>query len=145
MEPRWLIDIMKKVMEVKMSHPVLPNTDIDQLQTTGRTTGEFLFKLWKDDHHGSDDLFQLICLLMRAHGLMQAITQPVMEQPLNSIYMQYLIPSMLSQETQTNLEGDTFYFDFKGFLPQEVFHCLICLVIKNCQEAPPRCWANACI
>ena len=67
-----------------MSHPVLQITYIDQLQSTGRTTAEFLFKLWQDDHHGSDDQFQLICLLMRTHGLMQAITQPVMERPLES-------------------------------------------------------------
>ena len=152
---------MKKVMEVKMSHFVVRNTDIVQLLTTGRTTADVLFKLWQDDHDGSDDQFQLICLLIRAHGLMQAIKPsamsdshelPVPELSLGTSYlsrMEFLVPCMLSERKHLNFEGYTFYFDFKGFLPQEVFHCLICLVIKKCREVPdhypPKYWADECI
>ena len=73
MEPKWLIDIMKKVMEVQKSNPELKYTDIEILKNTGVTTAELLFKLWKNDHHGNYVHFRLICQLMRAHGLMQAI------------------------------------------------------------------------
>ena len=154
--PSWLIDIMKKVMKVEKSNPDLTNTDIINLQTTGRTTADVLFKLWQKDHHGSDDQFQLICLLMRAHGLMQAIkyesSDKSVPKPTHTSHstepqsLEFIIPCMLSnKKPEFHLEGYTFYFDFNGFLPQEVFHCLICLVIKKCQETPPMCWADACI
>ena len=63
--------------------------------------------------------------------------------------IQFMIPCMLSQKALNIPNGYTFYIDFKGFLPQEVFHCLICLVIKKCQEVPdchkPSFSANTCI
>ena len=144
-----------------MSHPVLENTEIETLRTTGFTTAKCLLELWKEDHCGNENQFELICLLMRAHGLLQTIKSDPMpesssEQPLIGLSLHrqangfrkldFVIPCMLSGEGQVNIEaGYTFYFDFRGFLPQEVFHCFISLVIKKCQEPPPKCWASACI
>lgn len=146
-----------------MSHPVLKNTEIETLRTTGLTTAKCLLELWKEDHCGNEDQFKLMCLLMRAHGLLQTIksdpmagsgsdpVQPLiwsaMHRQANGIQkLDFLIPCMLSGEGQVNIEvGYTFYFDFKGFLPQEVFHCFISLVIKKCPDPPPECWASACI
>ena len=142
---------MKKVMELK-THDEINNTPILELQKTGRATADLLSKLWKEDHHD----FQLICLIMRAHGLMQAIksSDKSVPDPTHATCTEpqgeFMIPCMLNHEEKFHLEGYTFYFDFKGFLPQEVFHCLICLVIKKCQEVPghhysPKYWTNACI
>ena len=139
-KPTWLISVMTEVMEVSMSHAILENEDIDTLRKTGMASMAFLRKLWQDYHKDDEDLFKKICLLMRAHGLMQAIM---------STDIRFIIPCMLSQKEQNFPIGYTFYFDFKGFLPQEVFHCLICLVIKTCQEvpdcSPPEFSANSCI
>ena len=140
-EPQWLVTIMKKVMEVRVSHPNLINTEIDKCMKTGMANSEFLYELWKDDHKGDYKEFQKICLLMRAYGLMQTIK--------STTCVQFMIPSLLNQEKQILQNGFIFYFDFKGFLPQEVFHCLICLVIKTCPEvpdcSPPKFSAKACI
>ena len=73
MEPKWLINIMNKVMEVKMSHPVLENTEIKTLRTPGVMTAKCLSELWKEDHCGNKDQFDLMCLLLHAHGLLQTI------------------------------------------------------------------------
>ena len=144
-EPRWLISIITKVMEVQMSSCTLKNTEIHILKTTGMVKCESLYELWKDDHKGDDNQFQIICLLMQAYGLMQAIKPNI-----GSNHIQFMIPCMLSQrELPCPNEGYTFYFDFKGFLPQEVFHCLICMVIKKSHEVPscnpPSFSANKCI
>ena len=160
MEPRWLISIMTKVMEVQMSSLTLSNTDIDKLKKTGMVNMSFLHVLWQEDHKGNDNQFEIICLLMRAHGLMQAIKptgstagsttgSSTGSTTTESNLIQFMIPCMLSQKALNIPNGYTFYIDFKGFLPQEVFHCLICLVIKKCQEVPdchkPSFSANTCI
>ena len=156
MEPRWLISIMTKVMEVQMSSLTLSNTDIEELKTTGMVKMSSLHTLWQEDHKGNDNQFEIICLLMRAHGLMQAIKptrstagSTTGSTTTESNLIQFMIPCMLSQKALNIPNGYTFYFDFKGFLPLEVFHCLICLVIKKCQEVPdchkPSFSANTCI
>ena len=142
-EPKWLVAIMKKVMEVSLSHSTLSNTDIDTFLKTGMANSEFLYELWQEDHKGNDNQFQIICLLVRAYGLMQTIKSPV------SNCVQFMFPCLLKQEEQILTNGYTFYFDFNAFLPQEVFHCLICLVIKKFKEvpgcSPPKFSAITCI
>ena len=116
---------MKKVMEVQMSHPVLKNTEIETLRTTGFTTAKCLLELWKDDHCGNEDQFELMCLLMRAHGLLQTIKPYPMPESGSELVIRssmqvekngtqkaaFLIPCMLSGEGQVNIEaGYTFLF-----------------------------------
>ena len=138
-KPGWLISIMTKAMEVSMSHRTLRNEDVDKLRKTGMTSIAFLRELWQDYHENNDNTFQIICLLMRAHGLMQVIKHTD---------VQFMIPCMLRQEELNIPNGYTFYFDFNGFLPQEVFHSFICLMIKKSQEVPdhsePKFSASGC-
>ena len=134
--PQWLIDLMKDLMEVKLSRTTCSNKEIHQLQTSGKTTASCLKSCWQkqfDEH---------VYKFMQAYGLICPINAPSTHYDTSSVNESYLVPCMLPDEIirpdgtpRPTLDGSYFVFDFKSFLPEEVFFRFICLALKKTQEA----------
>ena len=115
----------------------------------GVASVSLLEKCWKGCYSQSADhgcSFEQLCLILQAYCLIyplpiapppsQSQSDPVTSsrttEPSNA---KFLVPCMLSI-ANTEISGDkipkiTFYFDFCGFLPAEIFHRFICLMLKK--------------
>ena len=69
------------------------------------------------------------------HGQSEEQTPPTLDTV-------YLIPSKLSTDTRPLPTSDkykfTFVFDFRGFLPEQVYHRLLCLMLKRQSEGKSK-------
>ena len=124
------------------------NKEIRELQRTGKTTTSCLKSCWKKqfDVH--------VYKFMQAYGLICPINNTSAHEA-SSIDQGnefYLVPCMLPDEVKRYdgiprpaLVGYYFVFDFKSFLPEEVFFRFICLVLKKSQAADPQYSRRRCV
>lgn len=130
-KPQWLADVMKELMKIdrgdeekfgNMGREV--REDVDCLIATGKAHKEHvLFPLWKEHHNGSEQLFEQICLLLEAYGVIIPIKRE------NEIPQWYYISCKLPQEVgipNRTKNCHTFHVDFKkGLFPPFVLHQLM--------------------
>lgn len=156
LDPTWLFDIMQNIVELKSSRSI-KNKLTRQLDDTGIAPKDLLLKCWeKYLREPIEASFYQMRLMMQAEGLIHPIkrvsesTEPSDEKSTpqeksltaaaNEKKLQYLIPCKLpdkSKEEMVNCTGwITFYFDFKQFLPEEIFHRLICKMLAISQACP---------
>ena len=185
LDPKWLISVMKKVMELDKSDPGdIQGVSIRNLEKTGRADVELLKACWADCFNDNIS-FEQLCLILKAYGLIYPMEVPACSGVARSATdpavpsgstskeestpskvagpeselllrsksddsatvsvgppMDYLIPCKLPLADKANKDdsGATtrskaveLYFDFLGFLPDEVFQRLICLMLAKAQ------------
>ena len=157
LDPKWLIEIMKRVMELRKGDQKYPGEDIRDLKRRGIGNASLLGKCWEGCYSESAGCsFKQLCLILQAYCLIYPLQPPppgrsnsepatsasTQEPPSRSqseadvnfpIMMKFLVPCMLPSEPIPDdpIKKVTFFFDFNGFLPAEIFHRLICLMIAR--------------
>ena len=160
LDPKWLIEVMKRVMELEKGDQKYLGEDIRDLNRRGIANASLLEKCWEGCYSESAGCsFRQLCLILQAYCLIYPLQpQPVAppgrsnsepaasatKQQLPSrsqseadvnfpVTMKFLVPCMLPSEPIPDdpIKKVTFSFDFEGFLPAEIFHRLICLMIAR--------------
>ncbi|SMN12513.1 hypothetical protein SPBRAN_1295 [uncultured Candidatus Thioglobus sp.] len=148
---------MKDIVELKTDkgskERLLRNTQVLSLQD-GVADYSVFEVFWKEFVAGSDSpsaitvrhlclIFQAYCLIYPVHSVDACgITAGSDEQ-------KYIIPCKLPDRINDDrvckiIENHdaTFYFDFYEFLPDEIYHRLICLASKKCLIRRKQCFYN---
>ena len=155
LNPKWLIEVMKRVMELPKADQKYNEKDLRDLKRTGIANMSLLKECWKgcyDEAPNSMCSFSQLCLILQAYCLVFPL-QPQTAQQLSSQSprdVKFLIPSMLPSEAVSKCNylarEKAFYFDFHGFLPAQIFYHLICLLTKSQRETQlPKFSATQCI
>ena len=125
-KPQWLADVMKELMKIDRGDEKFDNVGretrkaIDCLIETGKADKEHvLFPLWEEHHNGSEELFEQICLLLEAYGVIIPIKQS------QCYYISCKLPKIISTPRITD-NCHNFRVDFKdGFFPPFILHQLM--------------------
>ena len=125
---------MKIVMELKHGDRRFPGKDLVALKKTGIASSALLQTSWKDHFP-----FKKLCLMLQAYCLIFPIRDmagsPNQSQSDDheADITEFLVPSMLPDLKLEDISccNYTFYFDFRGFLPAEVFHRFVCLMLAR--------------
>ena len=151
--------MMRVVIELQSGTGPLPNYETDAFGKTACAKVSLLRTCWKelpdDVFHQLCLMLQSFCLLFPLPMAESPDIPPVMPTQKGAEPLQdtdhsesegrtslkpetvYLIPSKLCDDCQPTDESIsksfkiTFVFDFHGFLPVEVYHRLLCLMLKN--------------
>ena len=123
-KPQWLADVMKELMKIdrgkfeNMEREV--RKEFDCLIETGKAHKEHvLFPLWKEHHNNSEELFEQICLLLEAYGVIIPIKKE------NYYYISCKLPQKVDTPQITG-NCHSFRVDFKnGFFPPFILHQLM--------------------
>ena len=143
--PHWLISIMTVIMELKTKHrnEMLTTAQISQLEKTGVADLELLEVCWgtfiPTAKSSSDFKIEIehLCLILQAYCLVYPVSAA------SENCSRFIIPCKLPEvlTNQPPLPGcSCFGFDFRGFLPAEIYHRLICLASR--QANPPKGFSN---
>ncbi len=142
LQPHWLISVMKKIVELNPAEKRLP---VKQDKITALEKGvadvEVLHKCWEEFLSRSPGSFKeetqirQLRLILQAHCLIYPVHSPPAENgnhsppaAENSADQKFIVPCKLPEEPpEEPFEHATFYFDFCHFLPDEIYHRLICL------------------
>ena len=141
-DPKRLISAMQVIMELEKNDTRISGEEQDTLQETGKVSFECLERLWSMCGQsilksGIVDAHQL-CLILQAYCLIHPseYLDKTHQLQLPSSTNYYLVPSLLPEaksltekEKGSDLPWICFYFDFEGFLPLEIYHRLICLLL----------------
>lgn len=150
-KPQWLADVMKELMKIDRGDAEFENASketcegIDCLIETGKADKEnVLFPLWKEHHKGSNQLFEQICLLLEAYGVIIPIKQST---------QCYYISCKLPQEVKIPKMTDNchqIHVNFKdGFFPPFILHQLMFKMYRdyndevnplNCKFSDNKCY-----
>ncbi len=166
LDPKWLLDIMKLLMElsipdasaetVDQTKPVYDPIHLDNLKETGIASELLLRKCWEGYYSETEDevTFPQLCLMLQAYGLIYPVercsplnpsdrtpTYVSSLQPLTqsdgtlSSIRDFLVPCMLPEQNEESQDEKqvwiTFYYDFSSFLPEVIYHRLICLMLAQ--------------
>ena len=150
---------MKIVMELKDGDPRFSGEDLVDLKETGIASATLLRDSWKD-YLDTDVSFEKLCLMLQAYCLIFPIRDvagspnqlqsddhealPRFAQEADTT--KFLVPSMLPDVKLEDFScyNYTFYFDFQEFLPAEVFHRFVCLMLARQSPEDPQLSANCC-
>lgn len=134
LHPQWLMSMMKIIMELTMTNSEIKvdRIKIQTLERDGIADEELLKECWKMT---TELCIDQICSIFQAYCLIHPI--PSKEHEIKK----YIIPSKLPKElTNTRNQErvdriskccNTIYFDFRQFLPDEIYYRLICLLLAN--------------
>ena len=151
LDPKWLTRLMKEVMELnKLGTGQIQNKDWIKLKEMGIARTNILKVCWNAACKGNDSCFNLLCQMLQLFCLIIPISvnnsppsiKSLESPPLdhhNVVLAEeamYLIPSMLPKqsipfEKDPANYGLTFWFDFQGFLPVEIYHRLLSLMLRD--------------
>ena len=136
-------------MELKLGTGKNENTKIIELKGKGIAQTNILKECWNKACKGNDSCFNLLCQMLQVFCLIIPISminflpsakslEPSALDHHNAALPEeamYLIPSMLPKKSvpveNLAMYGLTFWFDFQGFLPVEVYHRLLCLMLRD--------------
>ena len=149
-KPQWLADVMNELMRIdrgdeerfqNMEEEV--SKAIDCLMESGKAHREHvLFPLWKEHHNGSKQLFDQICLLLEAYGVIIPIKRE------NNIPLWYYISCKLPQVVnipQRTKNCHHFHIDFnKGLFPPFVLHQLMFKMYQDYNLSKCKFGKNGC-
>ncbi|ORU95094.1 MAG: hypothetical protein A6F71_10540 [Cycloclasticus sp. symbiont of Poecilosclerida sp. M] len=145
LDPQWLMTLMKDIVELKTGNGnkeqlLDDNTQVQQLKEGFADLTVFKI-IWEEFVASSSAItvrhlcliFQAYCLIYPVHSVDACgITAGSDEQ-------KYIIPCKLPDRINDEhickiIENHdaTFYFDFYEFLPDEIYHRLICLASEKC-------------
>ena len=140
LDPQWLAKVMTELMNVDYGCKHNPQ-DIRQLLNHGLAKQSFLKRLWNDylDRSNQERSFRQLCLFLKAFCLIISASSINISTNQESLY---LIPCKLQGKDEPPHSPEypeewiQFCFDFKGYLPAEVFHRLSCLLA--CDSTDPH-------
>ena len=135
LDPQWLAKIMTELMKVDYGCEY-DVEDIRQLLNHGLAKQGLLKSLWnpyldRSTQESQERSFEQLCLFLQAFCLIIPANYVKIDTKQESLY---LIPCMLKgknkppESPEYPMEWIQFHFDFKGYLPAEVFHRLSCLL-----------------
>lgn len=142
LDPQWLAEVMTKLMKETSYSSEHNAEDICLLLNKGMAKQSFLKSLWIDylsDQVSQERSFQQLCLFLQAFCLIIPASSVNITTSQESLY---LIPCKLQRideppESPPNIEECIkFYFDFKGYLPAEIFHRFFCLLARETIDQP---------
>ena len=133
--PQWLMEAMRVIMELNIKDDVteLSTSQLQNLEKSGVADYEVLYACWKKMLSASESpciTVRHLCLIFQAYCLIYPIKGTLCAA--KSEVQKYIIPCKLPK----NIDDDvfkkmkkyaTFFFDFYKFLPEEIYHRLICL------------------
>ncbi|XP_065910261.1 uncharacterized protein [Dysidea avara] len=136
-KPQWLADVMKELMNIDRGDDKLKPKEDDMKKALRKFKNEgkadkkhVLFPLWREYHNGSEEMFQQICLLLEAYGLIVPVQQ--------SQY--YYVPCKLPKDVENIIPNVTknchkLCVSFKdGFYPPFLLHHLMFLMYRRIQD-----------
>ena len=159
LDPAWLIKVIKVIFEMKQSFQGVPGRLVRDLNGSGIASSTLLKACWEKFTHKGPASFHQLCLMLQANCLiypveslpcpMRAETDPLPSSshlPTTPARSQtspetddsekfFLVPCKLPEKTCEALKADCrlpwirFYFDFQKFLPNEIYHRFICLML----------------
>jgi len=168
LDPKWLITLMKLVMELEDGAANYKGEDLRNLKNAGIARAALLRDCWQEYlTTDTDILFRQLCLMLQAYCLIYPIrgdVEPEIACPNRSHSdnheiaaiavrpslshsqsdgstdttandLKFLVPCKLPEkiEAKDRLPWITFYFDFQGFLPVEIFNRFVCLMLARSQ------------
>ncbi len=159
LDPHWLIEVMRGIVEIDPTDDCdgIASEHVLRLESGGVASMELLTNYLKEFTSGSSDitLDQLLSIL-RSYCLIFPL-QPGPSSPEGAdggaSYTEYIVPCKLPDDLDDK-EVDiperkccVFYFDFCQFLPDEIYHRLMCLasaasnpgMIKRSKFSKQRC------
>lgn len=158
LDPTWLFHIMKNVVELDYRSSIKGQL-IRELRETGIASRELLQQCWSEYLcEPIEDSFNQMRLMMQAECLIHPIKlvpESSTDQPSTDASSElqssppkpadnkslYLVPSKMPDKVKKELASKsprwvTFYFDFQKFLPEVIFHRVICLLLAVSQANP---------
>ena len=136
-KPQWLADVMKELMNIDRGDDKLkPEGDdmrkaLRKFEKEGKADKKHvLYPLWTEYHNGSEEVFQQICLLLEAYGLIVPIQQSQV----------YYVPCKLPQTVANAIPNVTknchkLCVSFKdGFFPPFLLHHLMFLLYQRVED-----------
>ena len=140
LDPQWLMTMMKDIVELKTDHGnkelLLSNTQAQYLRDGFADFS--IFKIFWEET--SDSLsaitVQHLCLIFQAYCLIYPVHS--VNARGRTAEQKYIIPCKLPEQINDDsvcksIENhSTFCFDFYEFLPDEIYHRLICLASEMC-------------
>ena len=103
-----------------------------------------VFEICWEKFKSSSITIQQLCLIFQAYCLiypLQNCKDQNKDQEKVKPNMKYIIPCKLPEVIrnkqickEVQSEYATFYVDFQDYLPDEIYHKLICLALKNCDQ-----------
>lgn len=119
-------------MEINPGRGKLTNVDQKRLEDTGCVECRALKKCWSNL---ADEEFDTLILMLQSFCLVYPLRDPCDKSSWDKPNQDYLIPSKLiftefDEALKTNFSL-SFTIDFCGFLPDEVYHRFLCLMIKE--------------
>ena len=136
-KPQWLADVMKELMNIDRGDDKLkPEGDdmkkaLRKFEKEGKADKkQVMFPLWRKYHNGSEEVFQQICLLLEAYGLIVPIEHSQC----------YYVPCKLPKDVKNIIPNVTknchkVCVSFKdGFYPPFLLHHLMFLLYRRIQD-----------
>ena len=145
LDPDWLVKVMKVIMELKTTRkmPGVPSTLIKELEMNGIADLKLLEHCWKKFVAAPDVEMRHLCLMLQANCLIYPV-QPTSENSVEKYIIPSKLPSTIDMSKHSWVsECATFYFDFRKFLPDEIYHKLICLASSEA-NSKKSCYSRKC-
>ena len=149
LDPTWLISLMRVIMEISRTSPGIRKFIIPLIET-GIASEILLRQLWEGffSESTSSLSFQKLCLMLQAYCLIYPLknlkskgdAQVSSSSDVNGeIPTSFLVPSMLPEmvsedEVDCGIPWVHFFFDFEKFLPEPIYHRLICIMLANSED-----------
>lgn len=141
LEPAWLIGVMKIIMELSRTSQG-DRRLIIKLDDTGIASESLLREKWADFYTESESgpSFHQLCLILQAYCLIfplkgfQSPAEPALPSADGQTSKSFLVPSKMPEiakadEVDSDVPWVVFYFDFEKFLPEVIYHRLICIML----------------
>ena len=150
LDSQWLMTVMKVIMELTVKNDIadLSPTQVQKLETEGVADFDVFKACWDKflptpcaiEIRDLVLIFQAYCLVYPIHSMPKYSTcsQPELTGSQPEV-CKYIIPCKLPgvicrrDVHRRSKKFSAFYIDFLQFLPNEIYHCLICLASSHCK------------
>ena len=140
LDPDWLITLMKVVTELDPTKdvPGIRGDQIRDLSSRGIADSKFLEIIWGEFISPASGIeVRHLCLILQAYCLIYPVKM-VVSMVKESLTQQYIVPCKFP----SNIESlprwvekcVNFYFNFNGFLPEKIYHRLVCLMLSEAKH-----------
>jgi len=145
---KWLIKVMREVMELSENFRQITGAQQRDLKK-GKVTLQALKKIWSESvkELGTVDIERL-CYILQAYCLIHPVGAS--SAAVGDGKQLFIIPCMLPEATErsrSKIDGSRpwieFCFDFEGFLPLEVYHRLLCMLLN--ESSKYELYAEVCL
>ena len=135
---------MKIIMELNRTSQGVRSLII-KLDDTGIASEELLRQTWAGFYSESErgPSFHQLCLILQSYCLifpLKGFQSPALtSSATGQITKSFLVPSKMPEnakedEVDCDVPWVVFYFDFEKFLPEVIYHRLICIMLANADD-----------